>query len=74
MERYGEGVLTDSRFDEFWPKLKAKRDAELLPYIRARWAVLAEGGISGLGLLTLQFLGLFRRKKQGDPLAKPQKG
>ena len=54
VERYGEDILTDSRFDELWPKLKAKRNAELLPYIRARRAVLAAGGVSGLGLLAFQ--------------------
>ena len=42
VERYGEGVLTDSRFDK-WPVLKARRDVEVLPYLRARWAVLAAG-------------------------------
>ena len=69
--RYGENVLTDSRFDEFWPKLKAQRDAELLPYVRARWAVLAAGGVTGLGLLAVQLLGW--RKKQRNGLAEPQK-
>ena len=67
MERYGENILTDSRFDELWPKLKAKRNAELLPYIRARWAVMAAGAVSGLGLLGWTLRDWFRQKK-GAPL------
>ena len=73
MERYGEDILTDSRFDELWPKLKAKRNAGLLPYIRARRAVLAAGGVSGLGLVAFQLQGLVHPKKQPSPLAEPQK-
>lgn len=73
VKRYGEGVLTDSRFDELWPKLKAKRDAELLPWLRARQAAAAAGGVSGLGLLTFQLRGLLSRKKQRNGLADPQK-
>lgn len=49
--RYGEDVMRDVRFDELWPKLKAQRDAEVLPWLRARRAVLAAGGVTGLGLL-----------------------
>ena len=73
VERYGEGVLTDPRFDTLWPKAKAQRDAEVLPYLWGRWAVLAAGGVSGLGLLGFQLLGLFRRKKGRNAPAEPQK-
>lgn len=72
VERYGKGVLTDSRFDELWPKLKAKRDAELLPWLRARWAVAAAGGLSGLGLLAFQLRNRLLRKKQRNGLAEPR--
>ena len=60
VERYGEGVLTDSRFDK-WPILKARRDEEVLPYLRTRWAVLAAGGTSGLGLLAVQVYSAFEK-------------
>ena len=60
VERYGAGVLTDSRFDK-WPILKARRDEEVLPYLRARWAVLAAGGTSGLGLLAVQVYSAFEK-------------
>ena len=66
VEKYGEGVLTDSRFDK-WPIKRAQRDAELLPYIRARWAVMAAGAVSGLGLLGWTLRDWFRQKK-GAPL------
>ena len=72
VEKYGEGVLTDPRFDTIWPKAKAQRDAELLPLLWRRRAVLAAGGVSGLGLLLFQLRGLMRRKKKGSPLAEPQ--
>ena len=72
VERYGENVLTDSRFDTLWPKAKARRDAEILPYMHARWAVLAAGGISGLGLLGFQLRGLFHWKKGRKAPAEPQ--
>lgn len=66
IERYGQDVLTDSRFDR-WPILKARRDAELLPYLRARRGVLAAGGVSGLGLLAVQICGYFRKKRRKSP-------
>ena len=73
VERYGENVLTDPRFDTLWPKAKAQRDAEILPSMHARWAVLAAGGVSGLGLLGFQLRGLFRwtngRKAPAEPQA-----
>ncbi len=72
VEKYGENVLTDPRFDTIWPKAKAQRDAELLPCLRARWAVLAAGGASGLGLLTFQLQCLFRRGKQRNTSVEPQ--
>ena len=72
VEKYGEGVLTDPRFDTIWPKAKAQRDAELLPLLWRRRAVLAAGAISGLGLLLFQLRGLLRRKKQSRPLAEPR--
>ena len=54
------------------PKAKAQRDAELLPLLWRRRAVLAAGAISGLGLLLFQLRGLLRRKKQSRPLAEPR--
>ena len=66
VERYGKDVLADSRFDK-WPILKARRDAELLPYLRARRGVLAAGGVSGLGLLAVQVCGYFRKKRRKSP-------
>lgn len=71
-ERYGTDVMHDSRFDQ-WPKLKASRDAELLPYFRGCQAVLVAGGISGLGLAGWTVWRARRRKKRRDPLAEPQK-
>ena len=73
VEQYGENVLTDPRFDTIWPKAKARRDAEILPYMHARWAVLVAGGVSGLGLLGFQLQGLFRRKKRRKAHEEPQK-
>ena len=73
VERYGENVLTDPRFDTLWPKAKVRRDAEILPYMHARWAVLAAGGVSGLGLLGFQLRGLFRWKKRRKTTEEPQK-
>ncbi|MDO4314934.1 MAG: helix-turn-helix transcriptional regulator [Oscillospiraceae bacterium] len=70
--RYGTDVMRDSRF-EGWPKLKASRDAELMPYFRACQAVLAAGGASGLGLLGWTAWSALRRKKPPSPLADPQK-
>ena len=66
VERYGAGVLTDSRFDK-WPVLKARRDVEVLPYLRARWAVLAAGGASGLGLLAGQVYRHCQKKRRETP-------
>lgn len=70
IQRYGEDVLTGARFDN-WPKLRAQRDAELLPLLHIRRAVTAAGGISGLGLLAVQLLS--HRKKRKDGLAVPEK-
>lgn len=71
--KYGTDVMRDSRFDEWWPKLREKRDAELLPLLRTRQLVLAAGGVSALGLLGWTLWGCWRRKKTRTPLADPQK-
>lgn len=71
VERFGEDVLTDSRFDTLWPIMKARRDAELLPWIRARRTVLAAGGVSGLGLLAWTVRGTIPWKKPRKNLAEP---
>ncbi len=63
IERYGEDVLTNPYFDTIWPKAKARRDAEVLPWLWARWAVLAAGGVTGLGLLGWTLLRWKKRQK-----------
>ena len=65
IERYGENVMHDTRFDAWWPQLKAQRDEAVLPWLRARQAVLAAGGLTGLGLLAggLRSLRLRGRQK-----------
>lgn len=70
IQRYGEDFMSDPRFDTIWPKAKVRRDAEVLPYLRARWAVLAAGGVSGLGLLGRTLWRM--RKKDAAPLAQGQ--
>lgn len=72
-QKYGTDVMRDSRFDEWWPRLREKRDAELLPLFRTRQRVLAAGGVSGLGLLGWTAWSGLRRKKTRAPLADPQK-
>ena len=74
IQRYGENVMQDSRFDEWWPKLKAQRDAEVLPWLRARRAVLAAGGVTGLGLLIGSFWTLRLRRKRMSPSREPSAG
>ena len=51
--------------------MKARRDAELLPWIRARRTVLAAGGVSGLGLLAWTVRGTIPWKKPRKNLAEP---
>jgi len=72
INKYGMDAFQDSRF-EHWPKLRAVRDAELLPYVWARRGALAAGTAAGLGLLGWTAHRWSRRKKPKDPLADPQK-
>lgn len=69
IERFGENVMQDTRFDEWWPQMKAQRDGEVLPWLRARWAVLAAGGLTGLGLLAGGLWSLRSRRKRTPPAA-----
>lgn len=66
IQRFGEDVMRDTRFDEWWPKMKAQRDGEVLPWLRARWAVLAAGGLTGLGLLAGIVKSVLSRRKQAQ--------
>jgi transcriptional regulator with XRE-family HTH domain len=65
IRRYGRDVLQNPNFDTVWPKLKARRDAEILPWLWARRGTLAAGALSGLALLRQTIL----RKKKHSPLA-----
>lgn len=67
IQRFGEDVMQDSRFDELWPKMKAQRDGEVLPWLRARRAVLAAGGLTGLGLLAGSLWSLRPWRKRTPP-------
>lgn len=64
VERFGEDVMSDVRFDEWWPQMKAQRDGEVLPWLWIRRGVLAAGGLTGLGLLAGSFHSLRPRRKR----------
>lgn len=68
VERYGEDVLWDARFDEIWPVLAQRRDAAVMPYLWARRITAGVGGAVSAALLGLT-LWRTRRKKRRDPLA-----
>lgn len=68
LERYSSLEYIERR-----PQLQEQFHAEIQSYIRARQFVRAAGGVSGLGLLAWTLRGIFRRKKQKDTLADPQK-
>ena len=64
IQRFGEDVMQDARFDEWWPQMKAQRDGEVLPWLRLRRAVLAAGGLTGLGLLAGGVKSILSRRKR----------
>lgn len=68
VEKYGEDVLHDARFDEIWPVLAQRRDEAVMPYLWARRITAGAGGAVSAALLGLT-LWRTRRKKPGDPLA-----
>lgn len=71
VERYGENVLHDARFDEWWPKLREERDAALMPLLWARRITAGVGAVVTAALLVVT-LRCFRRKNPQDPLAYKQ--
>lgn len=71
VERYGENVLHDARFDEWWPTLREERDAALMPLLWAR-RITAGAGAAVAAALLVATLRCFRRKKPEDPLAYKQ--
>ena len=71
VERYGENVLHDARFDEWWPKLREERDAALMPLLWARRITAGVGAVVTAALLVVT-LRCFQRKNPQDPLAYKQ--
>lgn len=71
VERYGEDVLRDSRFDEWWPTLREERDAAVMPYLWGR-RITAGAGAAVTAALLVATLRCFRRKNPEDPLAYKQ--
>ena len=63
VQKYGEDFMSNPHFDTIWPKAKAMRDAAVLPWLWARRAVLAAGGVTGLGLLGWTLRGWKKTKK-----------
>jgi transcriptional regulator with XRE-family HTH domain len=71
VERYGEDVLTVIQA-EIQPKLRARLDAEIAPYLCARRIAAAAGILSGLGLAAGQLWSLRRERRDSEGKKPPE--